>query len=64
MIKSRKTVGFDTPVIRTVERMEHPSERAEITAARLAESNRFMTYYAISALACQENDCCREYFLI
>jgi hypothetical protein len=51
---SRRIVPLATPVRRDVERTEHPSTKAEMTATRFATGRRFMvnpSYY--TALACQ-----------
>jgi hypothetical protein len=41
-MSSRETAFFETPVMRTVERIEQPSIKAEITRVRVSLSKRFM----------------------
>lgn len=49
------TAFLDTPVMRTVERMEQPSRRQEITLVLVAVSRRFMMMENTTkaALVCQ-----------
>jgi hypothetical protein len=41
-MSNRETAFFDTPAMRTVERIEQPSIKADMTRQRVSRSRRFM----------------------
>ena len=57
-------VPLATPVMREVERTEHPSTRAEMTETFLSVGSLFILLLYYTALACQARRQSRRYFFL